>query len=53
MFFSALIFKQITSEYGIDPEITSLVDQYDWKFIPIGNPDGYVYTWDVVSIEIN
>nr|CAH0103526.1 unnamed protein product [Daphnia galeata] len=39
------IIDQITSGYGSDAEITALVDQYDWKFIPIANPDGYAYTW--------
>ena len=40
---------QITSGYGSDAEITALVDQYDWKFIPIANPDGYAYTWSNVN----
>jgi murein tripeptide amidase MpaA len=40
---------KITNGYGTDPEISSLVDQYDWKFVPIANPDGYVYTWSTVS----
>ncbi|KAK4035903.1 hypothetical protein OUZ56_027982 [Daphnia magna] len=40
------IIDQITTGYGSDPEITSLVDQYDWKFVPIANPDGYAYTWN-------
>ncbi|KAI9560754.1 hypothetical protein GHT06_011706 [Daphnia sinensis] len=39
------IIDQITTGYGSDPEITSLVDLYDWKFVPIANPDGYAYTW--------
>ncbi|KAK4005827.1 hypothetical protein OUZ56_010951 [Daphnia magna] len=38
--------KLITTGYGSYPEITSLVDQYDWKFVPIANPDGYAYTWN-------
>ncbi|XP_045029724.1 carboxypeptidase A1-like, partial [Daphnia magna] len=40
------IIDQITTGYGSYPEITSLVDQYDWKFVPIANPDGYAYTWN-------
>jgi hypothetical protein len=40
---------QTTSGYGSDAEITALVDQYDWKFIPIANPDGYAYTWSNVN----
>ncbi|XP_032787989.1 carboxypeptidase B [Daphnia magna] len=39
------IIDQITTGYGSDPEITDLVDKYDWKFVPIANPDGYAYTW--------
>jgi extracellular matrix protein 14 len=25
---------------------TSLIDDFNWVFIPIQNPDGYEYTWD-------
>jgi len=39
------IVDQLANGYGSDPEITALVDQYDWKFVPITNPDGYDYTW--------
>ncbi|EFX64697.1 hypothetical protein DAPPUDRAFT_117945 [Daphnia pulex] len=46
------IIDQITSGYGSDSEITALVDQYDWKFVPIANPDGYAYTWSNVSVAI-
>lgn len=45
-------FLKITSGYGSDSEITALVDQYDWKFVPIANPDGYAYTWSNVSVAI-
>lgn len=40
--------NQLASGYGSDPEITSLVDRYDWKFVPITNPDGYSYSWSHV-----
>lgn len=39
------IIDTITTGYGSDPEITALVDQYDWKFVPIANPDGYAFSW--------
>ena len=39
------IVDQLANGYGSNAEITALVDQYDWKFVPISNPDGYVYTW--------
>ena len=38
---------QLVRKYGIDPNITSLVDRFEWFIIPVMNPDGYVYTWDV------
>ena len=43
-----IILQQLVSQYGTNNEITSLVDQYDWKFVPISNPDGYAYTWSNV-----
>jgi len=33
----------LTSNYGIDPEATFLVDNREIWFIPCVNPDGYVY----------
>ena len=39
---------KMTTNYGSDAEITSLVDLYDWKFIPIPSPDGYEYSWTTV-----
>lgn len=39
----------MTTNYGTDAEITALVDKYDWKFVPISNPDGYDYTWTTVK----
>ena len=39
------IINQLISGYGIDEEITALIDRYDWKFIPVANPDGYDYSW--------
>ncbi|EFX84965.1 hypothetical protein DAPPUDRAFT_194294 [Daphnia pulex] len=39
------IFDQLASGYGVDPEITALVDKYDWIIVPTSNPDGYEYSW--------
>lgn len=40
---------QILSGYGTDPEVTALLDAFDWVIIPSINPDGYAYTWSTVS----
>jgi hypothetical protein len=31
--------------YGVNPEITRLMDQVDVYLVPIMNPDGYEYSW--------
>ncbi len=33
----------LLENYGSDPEVTDLVDSREFYFIPIVNPDGYVY----------
>ncbi|NOZ07901.1 MAG: hypothetical protein GXO91_03360 [FCB group bacterium] len=33
----------LVENYGVDPEITALVDSRDMWFIPMVNPDGYEY----------
>jgi len=35
--------KQLASQYGVDPQITNLVDNREIWFVPIVNPDGYAY----------
>ncbi len=33
--------EQFTSNYGVDPRITALVDEYEIWIAPVWNPDGY------------
>jgi len=37
--------NELVTKYGTDSEITSFVDTFDWKFVPVLNVDGYVHTW--------
>nr|CAH0108893.1 unnamed protein product [Daphnia galeata] len=39
------IIDELTTLYGQIPEITGLVDRFDWYITPVSNPDGYVYSW--------
>jgi len=38
---------QFTTEYGSDPDITTLVDEYEIWIAPVWNPDGYEYVFNV------
>lgn len=42
--------EQFTTQYGIDPDITALVDEYEIWIAPVWNPDGYVYVFDVDNL---
>ncbi|KAK2159919.1 hypothetical protein LSH36_143g01032 [Paralvinella palmiformis] len=40
------ILDKMVKGYGTDDNVTALIDNYDFHFIPIMNPDGYQHTWD-------
>ncbi len=42
--------EQFTSQYGIDPTITALVDEYEIWIAPAWNPDGYEYVFNVDNL---
>ena len=37
--------EQLVSGYGSDARITRLLDDMEWVFLPMVNPDGFDYTW--------
>lgn len=41
------IADRLVSGHGSDPRITALLDRAWVDVIPVVNPDGYVYSWDV------
>jgi len=47
------IFHQLASGYGIDDEVTELLNAYDWIIVPSTNPDGYEYNWSRVFLFIH
>lgn len=42
---SYLYHFQMLDNYKKDPELTAMVDMFDWYVLPSFNPDGYAYTW--------
>lgn len=36
--------EQLTTLYGVDADVTNLVDSVEFHLIPVVNPDGYVYS---------
>ncbi|KAK2159921.1 hypothetical protein LSH36_143g01028 [Paralvinella palmiformis] len=40
------ILDKMITEYGTDEDVTRYLDNYDFHFIPVMNPDGYKHSWD-------
>jgi hypothetical protein len=41
------VLEALVDGYGTDPRITGLVNSIEFYVIPVVNPDGYAFTWDV------
>jgi hypothetical protein len=41
------LLRHYVDNYGKDPEVTNLVNTRELWFVPVTNPDGYQYTFDV------
>jgi murein tripeptide amidase MpaA len=41
------IADRLVGTYDVDPDVQAMVDQVVFYIVPIVNPDGYVYAWDV------
>lgn len=39
------VIDTLVSGYGVRPEVTAMVDAFEWHIVPVTNADGYVYTW--------
>merc|ERR1719334_500865 len=40
------IINNIVTNYGSDTAVTNLLNKYDFYFVPMMNPDGYIYSMD-------
>lgn len=42
---TTFMIEQLVSGYGSDARITMLLDELEWVFLPMVNPDGFDFTW--------
>ena len=38
--------KSLLEGYGLDSQITAIMQDIRWHILPVINPDGYTYAWD-------
>ena len=39
-------------QFGLDPELSKVVNMFVWYILPVTNVDGYVYTWEKVITSL-
>ena len=39
------VIEHLIANYGSDARVTRLLDELEWVFLPMVNPDGFDYTW--------
>ena len=39
------IASRLINDYGVDPEVTALMNSIRFVIVPVSNPDGYLYSW--------
>lgn len=42
---TTFMIEQLVNGYGTDARITRLLDELEWVFLPMVNPDGFDFTW--------
>ena len=42
---TTFLIEQLVTGYGTDARITRLLDELEWVFAPMMNPDGFDFTW--------
>lgn len=42
---TTFMIEQLVNGYGSDARITRLLDELEWVFLPMVNPDGFDFTW--------
>jgi len=40
-----MVFNEMIRNYGTNAEAAALMDNFNWYFLPVMNPDGYEFTW--------
>lgn len=38
--------NELVTKYGVNSNVTYMVDNLDWTIVPVINPDGYIYSFD-------